>query len=331
MKLNESKSKWLLAGIAGVVLVTALIGVLALTDTIQVPFLGGSDEEEDMEDQDGNEDANADEQDDVSSEAPYTVESQKGEELVIYKPEDKDEVGCSVEIEGEVSGNWYFEGDFPIKIVDTDDNELVSGVATAQGEWMTEEKVRFQATLECTDCQEGKASIIFVKDNPSGLPENEDSAELPIVLSQGCSSQDDPTGQSDDDTQETMTVKVFFSNTDKDPDMMNCQKVYSVNRTIKETAAVGRAALQELLEGPTAKETGDGYITQIPDGVKINSLSVENGVARVDFNNALQDQVGGSCRVQAIRAQIEETLKQFSTVDSVVISIEGETELILQP
>jgi hypothetical protein len=331
MNLNESKSKWILAGIAGVVLVTALIGVLALTDTIEVPFLGGSGQEEDVEDQDGDDNTDVDEQDDTSSEAPYTIESQKGEELVIYKPEDKDEVGCSVEIEGEVSGGWYFEGDFPIKIVDTDDKELVSGVATAQGEWMTEEKVRFQAKLDCPDCSKGKATIVFVKDDPSGLPENEDTAELSIVLSQDCASQDDSTGQSDDDTQETMTVKVFFSNTDEDPDMINCQKVYSVNRTINETAAVGRAALQELLEGPTAKETDDGYVTQIPDGVKINSLSVENGVARVDFNNALQDQVGGSCRVQAIRAQIEETLKQFSTVDSVVISIEGETELILQP
>jgi len=45
----------------------------------------------------------------------------------------------------------------------------------------------------------------------------------------------------------------------------------------------------------------------------------------------LQYQVGGSCRVSAIRAQIIETLKQFSTVKNVVISINGRTEDILQP
>jgi len=35
--------------------------------------------------------------------------------------------------------------------------------------------------------------------------------------------------------------------------------------------------------------------------------------------------------VAAIRAQIRETLKQFPTVDEVIISIDGRTEDILQP
>jgi len=35
--------------------------------------------------------------------------------------------------------------------------------------------------------------------------------------------------------------------------------------------------------------------------------------------------------VTAIRAQITETLKQFPTVENVVISIDGRTEDILQP
>jgi spore germination protein GerM len=54
-------------------------------------------------------------------------------------------------------------------------------------------------------------------------------------------------------------------------------------------------------------------------------------VARVDFDEQLNYQVGGSCRVMAIRAQIEQTLKQFSTVDSVIISVNGQTEGILEP
>ncbi|PIP22172.1 MAG: hypothetical protein COX38_02115, partial [Candidatus Nealsonbacteria bacterium CG23_combo_of_CG06-09_8_20_14_all_39_25] len=45
----------------------------------------------------------------------------------------------------------------------------------------------------------------------------------------------------------------------------------------------------------------------------------------------LEFQVGGSCKVSAIRAQITQTLKQFPTVDEVVISINGRTEDILQP
>jgi len=45
----------------------------------------------------------------------------------------------------------------------------------------------------------------------------------------------------------------------------------------------------------------------------------------------LEEAVGGSCRVTAIRSQIEQTLKQFSTVQSVIISIDNRTEDILQP
>ncbi|MDP3995631.1 MAG: GerMN domain-containing protein, partial [bacterium] len=64
---------------------------------------------------------------------------------------------------------------------------------------------------------------------------------------------------------------------------------------------------------------------------KIKSLSVEDGVAQVEFDEQLEFQVGGSCRVSAIRAQISETLKQFLSVEEVVISINGRMEDVLQP
>ena len=51
----------------------------------------------------------------------------------------------------------------------------------------------------------------------------------------------------------------------------------------------------------------------------------------VDFDPQLEFQVGGSCRVAAISSQIRQTLMQFPTVKSVIISIDGRTEDILQP
>ena len=65
--------------------------------------------------------------------------------------------------------------------------------------------------------------------------------------------------------------------------------------------------------------------------MRIQSLTIENSVAKVDFDEQLEFQVGGSCRVTAIRAQIRETLKQFPIIDSVIISINGRTEDVLQP
>jgi spore germination protein GerM len=130
--------------------------------------------------------------------------------------------------------------------------------------------------------------------------------------------------------QSTTTLEVFFGNNNLDPEV-SCNKVFPAERIILKTQAPARRALELLLEGPTQTEKDGGYFTAINPGVKINSLAIENGAALVDFDAQLGFQVGGSCRVSAIRAQITQTLKQFSTVSDVIISINGRTEDILQP
>lgn len=127
------------------------------------------------------------------------------------------------------------------------------------------------------------------------------------------------------------TVKIFFNNIKFDPGLTDCSKVYSVNRTVKSTSAVARAALEELFKGLTASESNLGYLTNLNSGVKIQKLTIENEIAKVDFSSELEKDGGGSCRTAAIIAQIKETLKQFPTVKDVVISINGQTENILQP
>ena len=130
--------------------------------------------------------------------------------------------------------------------------------------------------------------------------------------------------------EKTMTVKIFFGNIKEDPEVLNCQKVYSVERQVLENKAMIQA-LEELLKGPTLEEQEKGYLTNINFGVNINSLIVENNIAKVDFDEQLEYQVGGSCRVMAIRSQITGTLVQFPEINDVIISINGHTEDILQP
>jgi spore germination protein GerM len=131
---------------------------------------------------------------------------------------------------------------------------------------------------------------------------------------------------------ENMEVKVYFNNPDIDSNWdTECSNVFAVEREIPLTKSVALAAMAELLKGPTEAEENNGYITNINTGVKVQKLTIENGVARIDFDERLEYQVGGSCKTSAIIAQIKQTLKQFSTVNSVVISINGETEAILQP
>lgn len=130
----------------------------------------------------------------------------------------------------------------------------------------------------------------------------------------------------------TMIVKVFFNNPKTDPNWnFECSNVFAVERTIPKTESVALAAINELLKGPTAAEKEKGYMTNINSGVKVKNLNIKDSVATIDFDEQLQFQVGGSCRISAIYAQIKQTLKQFSSVKTVVISINGQTEDILQP
>ncbi len=131
---------------------------------------------------------------------------------------------------------------------------------------------------------------------------------------------------------DTRTVQVFFGNTEEDPEAMYCDRVYSVDRQIDNVPAIASATVEKLLAGPTTDEKEAGYFSNINEGVVVEDLVIENGRAEILFNDKLEEDVGGSCLVTAIRAQIESTLKQFGTVEEVTIQVEGMDEgEVLQP
>ena len=84
---------------------------------------------------------------------------------------------------GKARGTWYFEASFPVHVFDKDGNELVSGPAQAEGDWMTEEFVPFKIDLIVPQTYKGDATIVFMKDNPSGLPDKEANISFPITIS----------------------------------------------------------------------------------------------------------------------------------------------------
>ncbi len=240
----------------------------------------------------------------------------KDEMIRVFSPESDQKVSLPIVIKGEARGNWFFEASFPIKLLDASGNEIGLAIAQAQSDWMTTEFVPFEATLNIASLPEiGEGVLVFERDNPSGLPENDEQIRVPIRFPQ---------------SEETSVVKVFFNNSDFDPEF-SCNKVFPKERVISKTPAIARAALELLLNGPTFGEQAENFFTSINSGVKIQKLSIEDNIAKVDFDSQLEFQVGGSCRVAAIRSQITETLKQFPTVKNVIISIDGRTEDILQP
>lgn len=83
-------------------------------------------------------------------------------------------------ITGEARGTWYFEASFPVKLADEKGNELAQVVAQAQSEWMTKDFVPFKAELKFETPSTKNGFLTLEKDNPSGLPENEDKLTIPI-------------------------------------------------------------------------------------------------------------------------------------------------------
>jgi hypothetical protein len=219
-------------------------------------------------------------------------------------------------ITGKAQGSWFFEASFPIKLL-VDDKEIATAIATADGDWMTTEFVNFTATLVYTPTKEiRQAKLIFQKDNPSDLPANDNALIMPVTLGA-----------------EEPIIRVFFGkNTTSNTSNDDCRIVVPVTRgAYSDINTSARTAVEELLKGPTETEKNSGYFTSINPDVKIQKFSIEDGIAKVDFDKQLEFQMGGSCRVSAIRAQITQTLKQFPEIREVIISIDGRTEDILQP
>ena len=83
-------------------------------------------------------------------------------------------------IKGQARGNWFFEASFPIRLYDGNNQEIALVVAQAKTDWMTEDFVSFEAILEFQTPDAEKGTLVFEKDNPSGLPKNDDKLEMPI-------------------------------------------------------------------------------------------------------------------------------------------------------
>lgn len=93
-------------------------------------------------------------------------------------------------------------------------------------------------------------------------------------------------------------------------------------RQIPATKAVATAAMRELLLGTTALEGEYGLHSEIPVGTDLNSVTISDRIATVDLSEEFESG-GGTLSVQMRLAQVVFTLTQFSTVDSVVLKLNG--------
>jgi spore germination protein GerM len=123
----------------------------------------------------------------------------------------------------------------------------------------------------------------------------------------------------------TMTrIRVYFPR--EAPDEL---LFVGVTREVSKTPAIGRAALDELLRGPTSAERAQQLYAPFPADATVKSLRIENGTATVDYSASVGG-AGGSARARTIIRSTELTLRQFPSVQKVVILIDGKPAA-LQP
>ena len=236
----------------------------------------------------------------------------KSPNIILMMPKDNTEIGLPVEISGVAR---VFENALNIRIKDKEGNILAERNVMADSPDMGKFG-EFKVVINYAEpkTEEGYAEA-FDYSAKDGSMENLDSSAVKFK------------------TVESQIIKAFYSNTKIDPSARYCNKTYAVERRVAKTDGPARVALEEMLIGPTNAEIKNGYfssIAQLPE-IEIQKLTIENGLAKVDFNEALNQQGGGSCKAAAIRSQIENTLKQFSTVKKVEISVDGNVGEALQP
>lgn len=126
---------------------------------------------------------------DQSGNATSTFVNEHLDLIKINSPSPGEKISSPVSISGEARGTWYFEASFPITIVDWDGKIIGEGHATAKGDWMTEDFVPFEATIDFVkpdNFQAGtfseRGAIILHNDNPSGDPSKDKAVEMPVVF-----------------------------------------------------------------------------------------------------------------------------------------------------
>ncbi|HYY55855.1 MAG TPA: GerMN domain-containing protein [Pyrinomonadaceae bacterium] len=125
-------------------------------------------------------------------------------------------------------------------------------------------------------------------------------------------------------TSEQRQVRVYFPR-DGNPHPRDPFNLQFVVRMVA-TAAPARPTLLALLAGPTAEEKRRRLRPLDSGGLAISALKINDGTARVDFVSRGGKRWAGDLSPAEFRQAVDRTLKQFSTVRRVVISVDGKTD-----
>ena len=129
-------------------------------------------------------------------------------------------------------------------------------------------------------------------------------------------------------------AKLFYANSQKDPEEQNPDVTYPIEVSIKaeNEDELVRKMIDRLVKGPEGSYKDQGYYTSLPSDTKINSVKIEGETLSIDFNDSI-NMGGGSCMMEQRRSQIENTLLNIpgKGIKKVIISVNGDSQDVMQP
>ncbi|GEM_PF-837482 len=104
------------------------------------------------------------------------------DDLIIFSLLPNSKVKGMTSYKGTVKGGYFFEGSMNINILDSNKDILKKSNVISNDEWATSNPVNFEGTIDFTDIKKGPAYFEIHNNNASGLPENDKSILIPIII-----------------------------------------------------------------------------------------------------------------------------------------------------
>jgi len=120
--------------------------------------------------------------DNTATTTPADTRPQLAGRVIVESLKAGGRIASPLTITGQAKG-WYFEASFPVEVRNASGTIIAQGPAQAQSDWMVDAFVPFAITLTFPAQPAGSlGSVILRNDNPSGLPENDESLTIPVVF-----------------------------------------------------------------------------------------------------------------------------------------------------
>jgi hypothetical protein len=114
--------------------------------------------------------------------SPIAPDAPLSSVVVVTSPLPHATVDVSFVVEGRAPVGWFSESVFPIQVRDENNNVIARATAHGPTAWKKSTALSWSATVTVLGPYTGPATLILLRNNPSGLPENDDAVTIPIVI-----------------------------------------------------------------------------------------------------------------------------------------------------